>query len=271
MESAIAKGLGLANEPVALLVTDEEPGEAIRFAPGKQSCVMFLFAAAADGKTALLSREAYGCPGGGVGAGFGDCYRSFPGGHEGFSRFLSTGNEGSPQGEAIAEGMRKGGAPAEFVGHFLHGERYKKTPELVRDFVRELPMQDVPGKFVVFKPLSLVDPEREEPVTVSFLVDPDRLSALVILANYGRPGLENVAIPYVAACQTVGLLGYREAKSEAPRGLVGLVDISARKYLRGRGRNLMTFTVPFRRLLEMEADVPGSFLEGDVWRTLLEE
>jgi uncharacterized protein (DUF169 family) len=269
MKSRIAEALRLRNEPVALLVTDEFPEGAARFQPGKQSCVMFLFASAAEGKTGALSREAYGCVGGGVGMGFGDCYRAFPGGRDAFDRFLSTGNEGAPGADAIAAGMRAGGAPEPFVGHFLHGERYKRSPELVRGFVEALPMREVPGKYVVFKPLSAVDPEKETPVTVSFLVDPDRLTALVILSNYDRPDLENVAIPWVAACQTVGLLGFREAESENPRGLVGLVDISARKYLGARGRNTLSFTVPFRRFMQMEGFVEGSFLEGDTWKGLV--
>ena len=54
-----------------------------------------------------------------------------------------------------------------------------------------------------------------------------------------------------------------------PRGLVGLVDISARKYLGARGRNALTFTVPYRRLLQMEGFVEGSFLEGDTWKALV--
>jgi hypothetical protein len=268
MESGIARAIGLEDQPVAMLVAGEEPEGALRLLPGRQSCAMFQFAAAAGGRTAAFDRRTYGCPGGGVGLCFGDRYLDFPGGHEGFSRFLSDGNAGTPQGEAIGEAMRANGAPETFVAHFLHGERYKKTPELVHDFVRELPMEDVGERFVVFKPLSAVDPAREEPVSVTLLVDPDRLSALVYLANYDRPGLENVAIPFAAACQTIGLLGLRESRSASPRCLVGMVDLSARNYLKERVRGRLSFTIPYRRFLEMEANVPGSFLEGDTWRSL---
>ncbi|HWI40830.1 MAG TPA: hypothetical protein VNX25_05025, partial [Verrucomicrobiae bacterium] len=75
----------------------------------------------------------------------------------------------------------------------------------------------------------------------------------------------------VAACQVLGVMSYREAKSENPRGLIGLTDVSARKYLKGQGgRDKLSFTVPFRRLLEMEESVPGSFLEGGTWSAVLE-
>ena len=271
MESRLKAALRMDSEPVALLVSDEKPEGAMQFVPGAFSCVMFLFSSAARGKTAVFDRQTFGCPGGGVGLGFGNVYRSgFPGGVPGFCRFLSDGNEPDPGGRAIADGMRAGGAPERFVDGFLHGERYKKSPELVERFVEALPIAEVPGKHVVMKPLSLVDPGRETPVSVTFLVDPDRLAALVVLANYDRPGLENVAVPYAAACQVVGILSYEEAKREAPRGLVGLMDISARKYLKGRkAGDKVTFTVPYRRLLEMEANVPGSFLEGCAWEEVL--
>jgi len=46
------------------------------------------------------------------------------------------------------------------------------------------------------------------------------------------------------------------------RCLIGLTDISARRNLKGQNASdKMTFTIPFRRLLEMEENVAGSFLE----------
>jgi len=101
------------------------------------------------------------------------------------------------------------------------------------------------------------------------LAPPDQLSALVILANYGRPGTENVTIPYAAGCQTIGIFPYREAKSENPRAVVGLTDISARENLRKQlGRDLFSFAVPWRMFLEMEGNVKGSFLQRRTWKVL---
>ena len=77
------------------------------------------------------------------------------------------------------------------------------------------------------------------------MAKPDQLSALVILANYGREGTEHVTIPYAAGCQTIGIFAYKEARSENPRAVVGLTDISARANLRKQlGKDLFTFTVP---------------------------
>jgi uncharacterized protein (DUF169 family) len=272
MESAIAKVLKLETEPVALIFSDEKPEGAAQFKPGAApSCVMFMLVLAAKGKTALFDRDSYACPGGGIGLGFGYTYGKFPGGLPGFCRFLSTGNENDPAGKAIGEGMKAKGAPATFVDDFLHGERFKQTPELAEQFVNALPITEVPTQYVLMKPLSKVDPAKEEPVSVTFVVNPDQLSALVILANYDRPGLENAAVPYAAACQVMGILSYKEAQSEYPRCLVGLTDISARKFLKGQGfAEKLSFTVPFRRLLQMESNVEGSFLQGSTWADVLE-
>lgn len=271
MESKLKTALHLSSEPVALIFSDEKPEGATQFTEGVSSCVMFLFASATRGKTVVFDRESFGCPGGGVGLGFGNTYLThFPGGMPCFCGFLSNGNESDPAGKAIGEGMKAGGAPERFVTEFLHGERYKKSPELVEDFVNTLPITDIPAQYVVMKPLSQVNPDTEVPVSVTFLVTPDQLSALVILANYDRLGRENVAVPWGAACQVVGIMSYEEAKKEQPRCLVGLSDISARRYLKGQNmQHMMTFTIPFHRLQEMEANVTGSFLEGSTWADVI--
>jgi hypothetical protein len=57
-----------------------------------------------------------------------------------------------------------------------------------------------------------VDTKKEKPQTIIFFVNPDHLSALTVLTNYGRGDSENVIIPYAAGCQTIGIYPYREAK-----------------------------------------------------------
>lgn len=86
------------------------------------------------------------------------------------------------------------------------------------------------------------------------------------------PGLENVAIPWAAGCQSIGIMDYREAKSSTPRGIVGMMDISARNYMRTQvGNTVLTFTVPYGRFQEMEPNVEGSFLEEESWKALLRQ
>ncbi len=268
MESAIAKAIRTPLHPVAILFAEERPAEALQFAEGRWGCVMWLLASAAKGRAAAADRTTFGCIGGGTGLGFGNQYVDWPGGIECFHRFLSTGNDDWEHGREVAKELVETWR-RQAVENFAGGERYVKTPELTARFVEALPFFDVPRRFVVFKPLAEVVQD-ERPEVVVFLVDPDRLAALVVLANYGREGNENAFIPWAAGCQSIGIYAYREARSEHPRAVIGLVDPSARAYIATQvGRDLMTVALPYSLFEEMEANVAGSFLERDTWRSLL--
>ena len=123
----------------------------------------------------------------------------------------------------------------------------------------------------MFKPLSAIDLKNEKPQSIIFFVNPDQLSALIVLANYGRGSNKNVIIPYAAGCQTIGIYPYNEANAEKPRGVVGLTDLSARLYLRKQlgDANYMTFTAPYALFEEMEKNVADSFLQRHTWQSLL--
>jgi hypothetical protein len=188
---------------------------------------------------------------------------------EGFCHFLSSGIEGWAGGAAVAE-MVKPFLPGEAYDNFIHGERYIRSPELVKRFLKALPITQIPKRYVVFRPLADVDPAQEPPQTVIFFANPDELSALVVLANYGRGDNENVIIPFAAGCQTIGIYPYREANIARPRAVVGLTDLSARVCIRKPlGDNLLSFAMPFTLFREMEANVEGSFLQRHTWQELL--
>lgn len=268
MNSKIADELNLKFNPVAIVRADEKPEKALQFKKGKWGCVMFMFANAAKGKTAAFDAETYGCWGGGVGLGFGNAYLDFPGGVDCFAHFLSSGNSQWETGKQVASGVEQA-AGKEFADDFLTGERYVKNPDLVKQWIDELPINDPESRYVVFKPLAQIDPARETPATVVFVANPDQLSALVILANYARQGRENVSIPWAAGCQTIGLLPFNESKSKNPRAVVGLTDISARKYARKLlGAEYLSFAMPWSLFLEMENNVEGSFLQRPTWLSL---
>ena len=269
MRSAIADAIGLRTQPVALVWTDQEPEEATRFKPKNWGCVVSLFAAAATREVkGAFDKETYGCWGGGVGLGFGNQYESFPGGTECFCRFLSTGNEESEQGRPVGEQMRASGW-GRMADDFLKGERYIKSPEETHRFVQALPIRDIPTQFVLVKPIGQADPEKDDIKNITFFVDSDRLSALVTLANYPRPGSENVIIPWAAGCQVMGILAYKELEREHPRALVGMTDISARKNVRATlGEHTLSFTAPWPLFQEMERNVEGSFLQKTTWSAL---
>lgn len=251
MESKIAESVGLKYSPVAIIFTDEKPEGALQFKEGRWGCVIAMLAGAAKGKTAVFDRKTYGCIGGGSGLGFGNTYLKFPGGIE---YFLSKGNKefcATEIGKGIVSNM-----PA-----LSHGEAYKKTPEFAKSFADNLPYYDVPTEYVVFKPLEKVLPT-EKPEVVVFLATPDQLSGLVVLASYNRHGGDNVISPWCAGCHSICIIPLNEGKSENPRGVIGLFDISARNKV---DKDILSFSVPYKMFLEMEENVAESFLTRDVW------
>lgn len=271
MQSKIAEALKLVREPVAILWTDKKPENSLGFKGRGGGCIMVLFAqAAARGKSAAFDRDNFGCFGGGVGLGFGRLYEKFPlGGKEAFKYFLSTGVEGQGREDLVERACNLG--RKEMVENFLQGERYKKSPDLVENFLQELPIMEVPAKYVVFKPLRDLN-EGDDAVVVVFVASPDQLSALVALANYDRPGVENVITPMGAGCHQIGVYAFKEAQNEEPRAVIGLTDLSARKNVHQLlGRDVFTFAIPYRRFKEMEANVEESFLKRSTWMSLVKE
>ena len=238
MESIIARELKLKYHPTAIIFSNDRPDGAVQFKENKWGCVVTMLNAVVRGKTAVFDRKTYGCLGGGVGLGFGDMYKNF---EDGIEYFLSNGR---------GEGYRE-------------GECYFKTPEIARIFIEQLPIVDIPYEYVIFKSLDKVIPEEETPQLIVFLANPDQLSALVVLANFGRKGGDNVIIPYAAGCHTICLIPYHESKKNHPRAVVGITDISARPHI---DPDLLSFTVPFKMFQEMEKDVPISFLKKNAWK-----
>jgi hypothetical protein len=130
-----------------------------------------------------------------------------------------------------------------------------------------LPVTDIPYQYVVFKPLSQIDPAaKERPELIVFYVNTDQLSALTVLANYYRPGIENVMIPFSSGCQSIFLIPYAEAQKENPRAVVGLIDITVRPMVEP---DMLSFSVPYKMFLELEEHREGSFLEKQLWRRIM--
>jgi hypothetical protein len=207
----------------------------------------------------IPAQYAAGCWGGGAGLGFNQCYQN---------QFLSDGNEHSEEERRAGEQIA-GRGDLHLADDYLHGERYLKNADVSRRFLKTLPLCDIPAQFVVLKPLDASDPGKNDIKNVTFFVDPDQLSALVNLANYTDPDLENVTVPWGSGCQVMGIFAYRELEREHPRALVGMTDISARQNVRAAlGENVLSFTMPWPLFQKMEQNVEGSFLEQRTWAEL---
>ena len=263
MQSRVREVLGLRFEPVAVLFRNERPKEALAFADGRRGCVMWLFAQAALGKPVALSRETIGCQGGAVGLGFAD---GFPD-TERHAYFLSYGVEGTDAPERLVEQARAM-PESPMKEHLLHGERYWKDPAAAAAFLELLPRIVAPPAWVVLMPLAAV-PEGEEPAVVVFVANALQLAGLVQLAQYRHPTADGVIVPPGAGCMQFHLWAAAENEREFPRVIVGMTDPTARLAVKKTlGADVLTVAVPWRRFLEFEEDVAGSFLETREWREL---
>lgn len=248
MDSNLGEALGLTSSPVAVILTDEKPDSALQFREGRWGCVGAMLVSASKGHSVVFDRQTFGCPGGGTGLGFGNQYEQC-----GFAidKLLARGDK------QIAETMQR-------KSHWEEGERFFESPELAGQAIAAMPMTDVPTEYVVFKPLELAEPD--EPTLIVFLVNPDQLSALVVLAGYDRGANEGAIAPFGAACHSI-LYGYAEAQREQPRAVIGFFDIAVRSKV---ARDILSLTVPYSLYRRMDANVAGSFLEMADWLALRE-
>jgi len=271
-KSAIAEAAGFTTEPVAIVWTDTKPEGALEFRPGVWGCVMWMYARVAkDKKTAVFTRETIGCIGAALGLGFGRPFeRHAAKTEEGFCSFLSNGIVGA-RDKAAYTAIAESGRDERNRKVLAEGERLMKDPTVVKTFLKALPEYDIREQYIVMKPLSEVRDD-ETVKSVIFLADADQISALSILANYETGTIkERVTIAAGASgCQAIGACTYAEGEGSRPRAVIGLTDITARRNVRKMlGKDKLTFSVPYSMFLEMEKNVPGSFLESDDRKELI--
>jgi hypothetical protein len=146
----------------------------------------------------------------------------------------------------------------------LEGERYKKSPQLVKEYLKTHPPFAAPGKYLVFKRLDKLAAD-ETPLAVIFFAAPDVLSGLFTLANYDHADPHGVICPMGSGCSSIIAYPYEEAQSEAPRCILGMFDVSARPWVPA---GTLTFTIPMQRFEQMVANMEESFLITKSWDTI---
>jgi hypothetical protein len=224
-----------AELPITFYYTDTgEQAELVR--PGSLSrCVIGALAEVRGGHALSFDAHSIGCFGG----------RRYLGFAEGlspdFEYFLSCGIPGR-----------------------MEGERYKKSPELVQETVKNWPKLRAPRPYIVFKRWDKLSRE-DDPQVVIFFAQPDVLAGLFTLVNFDESQPEGVIAPMGSGCSSIVSYPYLEKDSPHPRAVIGMFDPSARPHV---PKDTLSFAVPMKRFVTMIGNVEESFLITNTWKKL---
>jgi len=221
-----------AEMPIAFYYSNEGFETAVKDSQNESRCLIGNLVRVRKGYPFVYNVKSKGCSGGKRYTGFKHSLR------KNFEYFLSYGIPGE-----------------------LEGERYKKSPEVVAEYMKNRPPFKAPGKYLIFKRWDKLG-DADDPAAVIFFATTDVLSGLFTLANYDRAEPLGVISPMGAGCASIVGYPLEEAKSENPRCVMGMFDVSARPYVPD---NTLTFTIPLRRFETMVNNMDESFLITQSW------
>jgi uncharacterized protein (DUF169 family) len=221
-----------AELPIIYYYTDQEDRADCVSPPSAHQCMIGMLARVRKGTSLCFEADSIGCAGG--------------------RRYTGFSSEISPTFEYFLSC----GMPGKF-----EGERYKKSPELVREMMKIAPRFDAPARSIVFKRFDAIE-EANNPVAVIFFAAPDVLSGLFTLANYDEAEPNGVYCPFSAGCGSIVQYPYLENGSDHPRAVLGMFDVSARPYV---PKETLTFAVPMKKFTHMTGNMEESFLVTQTW------
>lgn len=229
------KYFGGAELPIACWYTDEE-GSVDRSEPPKDHrCILADLKKIRQGASLRFDLDTIGCSGGKRYFGFTKDVMS------NFEYFLSCGIPGA-----------------------LVGERYKKSPELVKEFEKRSPGFTAPARYIVFKRWDRLG-EVDDPAVVIFFAPPDVLSGLFTLANFDEDDLNAVYCPFCAGCGSIVKYPFLENVSRHPRAILGMFDVSARPFVPS---STLSFAIPMNKFAAMVTNMDESFLITKSWKAV---
>lgn len=224
-----------ADLPICAFYTEQVREEDRRLSTSEHRCLIGNLNRVRDGFPYVYDAETPGCTGGKRYSGFSRALRPK------FEYFLSCGIPGE-----------------------VEGERYKKTPDLVRAYLDNNPPFQAPARHLVFKRWDRVAAD-EQPLIVIFFATPDVLAGLYTLANYDRADPHGVIAPMGSGCASILQHPLVEADRPHPRCVLGMFDVSARPHV---PPNTLTFAAPMRRFEQMVRDMDESFLITPSWQAV---
>jgi uncharacterized protein (DUF169 family) len=223
---------GDAELPICFYYTDQEGRAKLAKPSPRHQCFIGALAKVRTGQSLCFNAKSIGCFGGKRYLGFSK--RMMPN----FEYFLSCGIPGE-----------------------VEGERYKKSPEMVEEVMKNLPQFKAPGRYIVFKRWNMLE-ESDDPSVVIFFAKPDVLSGLFTLANYDEIEHNGVIAPFGAGCSTIVMYPYLELDTDRPRAVLGMFDVSARPFV---PKEMLTLAVPMNKFVRMIDNMDESFLITPSW------
>lgn len=227
-----AKYFGESELPITFFYVEDPVDTARANIPDGHSCIIGELAIVRKGRPLAWNVQSVGCAGANRYFGFTDHIRP------NFEYFLSHGIPGE-----------------------LEGERYIKTPEMVKEFMNNMSCIPARGKYVIFKRFDQLTPD-ESPIAVIFFAKPDVLSGLYTLANFDQPDGNGVIAPFGSGCGTIVQKVWLESEKENPKAILGMFDVSARPYV---PKDILTFAVPMKKFVQMVDNMDESFLITNSW------
>ena len=218
--------------PIIFFYSNETVSSKLVSPPAGHRCFICDLALVRKGKPLVFDIDSIACGGGKRYLGFSE--EIMPN----FEYFLSCGIEGK-----------------------LEGERYIKSPELVRVIMEKMTAFRAPGRYIHFKRWDMLEKD-DEPEVVIFFAGADILSGLFTLANFDREDASGVFAPFGSGCSSIVYYPYLEKKAEKPRAILGMFDVSARPCV---ADNILTFAVPFNKFRTMVDNMEESFLITESW------
>jgi hypothetical protein len=218
--------------PIGFYYTDQVHDEDVRTSVNENRCLIGNLNRVRDGYPFMYNAATTGCSGGKRYSGFSQNLRPK------FEYFLSCGIPGE-----------------------MEGERYKQSPTLVEEYLKQHPPFHAPGTYLVFKRWDKFRSD-EQPLAVIFFATADVLAGLFTLANFDVAHPNGVITPMGAGCASIINYPLEEANADSPRCILGMFDVSARPHL---PKDTFTFAVPMKRFVQMARNMDESFLVTESW------
>lgn len=137
--------------------------------------------------------------------------------------------------------------PERVPGFVSLKEKYKKTPEMVLDFIKEVQVPKTDKAYLNFVRIDRIS-SFDKVEGILFLASPDMLSGLATWAYFDNNAPDSVASPFGSGCCSVITQTVIENRIEGRRTFLGFFDPSVRPYFEA---DLLSFTIPMSRFKEM--------------------